>query len=84
MWLMYIFPSKMLILSIKAHTIFHSNREAGKLFSESYQNVAVMFASLPNYIDYLSAADDKKPLNILHEIISKFDQVEYILIDQYC
>ena len=34
-----------------------------------------MFASLPNYIDFFSIADDKKPLNILHEIISKFDQV---------
>ena len=34
-----------------------------------------MFASLPNYIAFFSELDDKKPLNILHEIISKFDQV---------
>ena len=52
-----------------------SNREPGQLFAESYFNVAVMFASLPNYIAFFSDLDDKKPLSILHEIISKFDQV---------
>ena len=55
-----------------------SNHEPGQLFSESYFNVAVMFASLPNYIAFFSELDDTKPLNILHEIISKFDQVMYI------
>ena len=38
-----------------------------------------MFASLPNYIAFFSELDDKKPLNILHEIISKFDQVNFAL-----
>ena len=57
------------------NSLTFSNREPGKLFSESYQNVSVMFASLPNYIAFFSELDDKKPLNILHEIISKFDQV---------
>ena len=52
-----------------------STQEPGQLFSESYFNVAVMFASLPNYIAFFSELDDKKPLTILHEIISKFDQV---------
>jgi len=54
-----------------------NNREHGQLFSESYFNVAVMFASLPNYIAFFSELDDTKPLNILHEIISKFDQLMY-------
>ena len=56
-----------------------SQHEPGQLFSESYLNVAVMFASLPNYIAFFSELDDKKPLSILHEIISKFDQVYLIL-----
>ena len=60
-----------------------SNREAGQLFSESYQNVAVMFASIPNYINFFSETDDKKPLNILHEIISKFDQVQVLVLISY-
>ncbi len=28
-------------------------REIGKLFSESYDSVAVMFAMIPNYIKYV-------------------------------
>ena len=40
--------------------------------------MSVMFASLPNYIAFFSELDDKKPLNILHEIISKFDQVSHL------
>ena len=40
-----------------------------------------MFASLPNYIAFFSELDDKKPLNILHEIISKFDQVTLPRLD---
>ena len=34
-----------------------SERETGKLFSESYDSVAVMFASLPNYISFFSEAE---------------------------
>ena len=70
--------NKKTIHSNFSSTLF-SNREPGKLFSESYQNVSVMFASLPNYIAFFSELDDKKPLNILHEIISKFDQVNFAL-----
>ena len=52
-----------------------SNRTTGKLFCESYQQAAVLFASLPNYIEFFSELDEEKPLIILHDIISKFDQV---------
>jgi hypothetical protein len=40
----------------------YSERETGKLFSESYENVAVMFASLPKYIDFFSETEiDQAP-----------------------
>ena len=34
-----------------------SERETGKLFSESFDSVAVMFASLPSYINFFSEAE---------------------------
>lgn len=74
----FVDPGHIIIFSIHPdiNSIFHCrDREPGQLFSESYFNVAVMFASLPNYIAFFSERDDKKPLTILHEIISKFDQV---------
>merc|ERR1719244_1843979 len=52
--------NKMLLQNILpqhvADEYLNSNRETGKLFSESYQNVAVMFASLPNFIDFFTEA----------------------------
>merc|ERR1719450_1533607 len=73
--------NKMLLQNILpqhvADVYLTKDREPGQLFSESYFNVAVMFASLPNYIAFFSERDDKKPLTILHEIISKFDQLMY-------
>ncbi len=44
------------------HYCVYSERETGKLFSESYENVAVMFASLPKYIDFFSETEiDQAP-----------------------
>ena len=40
-----------------ANLAYYSEREAGKLFSESYESVGVMFASLPNYINFFSEAE---------------------------
>jgi len=54
-----------------------NTREAGKLFCESYKNAAVMFASLPQFTSFFADEDTTKPLNILHDIISKFDQLMY-------
>merc|ERR1719397_899323 len=54
-----------------------NSREAGKLFSESYKNAAVMFASLPQFTAFFTDEETTKPLNILHDIISKFDQLMY-------
>ena len=35
------------------------------------------FFSLPGFSNFFTDEDDKKPLNILHDIISKFDQLMY-------
>lgn len=49
------------------------------MYSESYGNVAVMFASIPNYLDYYTEAEIYEGgvtcLKILNEIISAFDKV---------
>ena len=62
-----------------AEVYLSSRREPGRLYSESYQNVSVMFASIPNYLDYYSEAELNQGgvtcLKILNEIISSYDKV---------
>jgi len=77
------FVNKILLQNILpqhvADIYLNSEREAGKLFSESYESVGVMFASLPNYINFFSEAEinqgGEKPLTVLNDIISSFDRI---------
>ncbi|XP_040564201.1 adenylate cyclase type 4 isoform X2 [Lepeophtheirus salmonis] len=59
-----------------------NNREVG-LYSEEYQTVAVMFASIPRYADYFCREANnfekgKKCLQILNDIISLFDKLLFL------
>ncbi|GFS80151.1 adenylate cyclase type 2 [Nephila pilipes] len=51
------------------------------LYHEEYSSVAVMFASIPNYMDYYSESllndEGRKCLQVLHEIICEFDKLLY-------
>ena len=50
-----------------------------ELYSERYENVAVMFASIPNYKEFYDENDVNKQglecLRLLNEIICDFDKV---------
>ena len=63
-----------------AEIYLSSNREPGKLFCEEYENVAVMFASLPRYLDFYTESEIKgggdAPLRVLNQIIANFDKVK--------
>jgi hypothetical protein len=53
----------------------NSERETGKLFSESYENVAVMFASLPKYMDFFSETEidqEHSSCNLRKEIMTNY------------
>jgi hypothetical protein len=51
-----------------------------ELYSERYENVAVMFASIPNYKEFYDENDINKQglecLRLLNEIICDFDKVK--------
>ncbi|XP_071038292.1 adenylate cyclase type 2 isoform X2 [Parasteatoda tepidariorum] len=51
------------------------------LYHEEYNSAAVMFASIPNYMDFYSESllndEGRKCLQVLHEIISDFDKLLY-------
>ncbi|XP_054714363.1 adenylate cyclase type 2-like [Uloborus diversus] len=51
------------------------------LYHEEYSSVAVMFASIPNYMDFYSESlmndEGRKCLQVLHEIICDFDKLLY-------
>ena len=51
-----------------ANLAYCSEREAGKLFSESYESVGVMFASLPNYINFFSEAEINQGQESAHSL----------------
>ena len=50
-----------------------------ELYSERYENIAVMFASIPNYKEFYDESDVNKQglecLRLLNEIICDFDKV---------
>ena len=51
-----------------------------ELYSERYENIAVMFASIPNYKEFYDENDVNKQglecLRLLNEIICDFDKVD--------
>ena len=58
------------------------SRLGGGLYSESYSSVAVMFASIPDYIDFYAESSLRSGggrgfvcLKILNDIIAAFDRV---------
>jgi hypothetical protein len=55
-------------------------RETGKLYSEQYTNVAVMFASIPDYLEFYTDSEIHQGgvtcLMMLNDIISAFDKVD--------
>ncbi len=59
-----------------------ANREADGLYCETYENVAVLFASIPDFMDAFDEeaglADGVDCLNALNEIIASFDKVSLI------
>ena len=56
------------------------NFQLQELYSEKYENIAVMFASIPNYREFYDENDINKQglecLRLLNEIICDFDKVE--------
>lgn len=57
-----------------------------ELYHESFKNVSVIFASIPNYSKLYSEhrfdEDGKKCLRVLNEIISDFDMVSNVIETQ--
>ncbi|XP_035233787.1 adenylate cyclase type 2-like, partial [Stegodyphus dumicola] len=67
---------------LPAHVAQHflsNNRQTEELYHERYRNVAVMFASIPNYKEFYDETDINKQglecLRLLNEIICDFDKV---------
>ncbi|KAL3186618.1 hypothetical protein MRX96_027429 [Rhipicephalus microplus] len=67
---------------LPAHVAAHflnSGRVSQELYHERYSNVAVMFASIPNYIEFYDETDVNKQglecLRLLNEIICDFDKL---------
>ena len=67
--------------SFTADVYLTNRRETGKLYSESYSSVSVMFASIPDYLDFYTEAELNQGgvtcLKILNEIIAVFDKVKH-------
>ena len=64
---------------VSADVYLSEGRDPGKVYSELYTDVAVMFASMPNYMDFYTEAELHEGgvtcLMILNEIVSAFDEV---------
>ncbi|XP_077504116.1 adenylate cyclase type 2 Ac76E isoform X3 [Amblyomma americanum] len=67
---------------LPAHVASHflnNSRLSQELYHERYSNVAVMFASIPNYIEFYDETDVNKQglecLRLLNEIICDFDKL---------
>ena len=52
----------------------------GELYSQKYDNICVMFASIPNYKEFYTENDINKQglecIRLLNEIICDFDKVK--------
>jgi len=79
------FVNKMLLRNILPHHVadvyLTRKRETGRLYSEYYSAVSVMFASIPDYLDFFTEAELSQQrggvrcLKLLNEIIRTFDMV---------
>ena len=75
--------NKLLLLNILpmhvANIYLDTRRSNDQLFNEKYQSVAVMFASIPNFMDFYAQSEARdggiNGLEVLNEIISGFDEV---------
>lgn len=70
----------MLIISININSAVFSLYDLFKdLFSESFERVGVMFASIPDFTDYYEKKEmihqDVECLRLLNEIVGDFDEV---------
>lgn len=67
------------ILPLHVAERFLCNSSSDQLYHESYESIAVMFASIPNYVDFYTETnineDGLKCLQLLNEIICDFDKV---------
>lgn len=67
------------MISCPAEVYLSSRRDVTKLYSESYNNVSVMFASIPNYMDFFTQEEIHEGgvtcLKILNHIIYAYDKV---------
>ena len=65
-----------------------TSRETGELYSESYEKVAVLFASMPNFMESFKDEDNLqlglKRLKTLNEIIRSLDMVSDHLMPGCC
>lgn len=79
-------PKIFLSLFYKAELYLDRHHPKG-LYHEDYEAVAVMFASIPRYMDTLADNDSEegglRSLQVLNEIISGFDAVgrSYLLFE---
>lgn len=46
-----------------------------ELYSESHENVCIMFASIPNFKEFYQESAARQCIELLNNIIAKFDQV---------
>jgi len=75
--------NKLLLLNILpmhvANIYLDTRRSNDQLFNEKYQSVAVMFASIPNFMDFYAQSEARdggiNGLEVLNEIISGFDEL---------
>ncbi|RWS28500.1 adenylate cyclase type 2-like protein [Leptotrombidium deliense] len=62
-----------------AERFLYSSSSKGKLYHETYDCIAVMFASIPNYVNFYTETnindDGLKCLQLLNEIICDFDKL---------
>lgn len=77
----HVVPQILLENILPAHVAQHFLRKdrSNDLYHERYSNVAVMFASIPNYKEFYDETDVNKQglecLRLLNEIICDFDKV---------
>ena len=70
-------------LLLSADHYLSSNREPGDLYCESYEQVAVLFATIPDFMQTFiddSVGVGEECLKKLNLIISRFDKVSFWLV----
>ncbi|XP_035706917.1 adenylate cyclase type 2 isoform X2 [Folsomia candida] len=73
------------ILPTQIAKIYLDPNRAGEGYSRTYNNVSIMFASIPDFMDFYSENDLNKHglvcLNVLNQIITEFDQALFNHVD---